>query len=136
MLLFLVHQSTHRTEALFQCPFCPKKYKHRSDRGMHVKLIHPSTPHKSSNCPTCGKSNQFALKKHIRLTHGNKTFFCYFCPKPVDNYKANFETHVRLHTLEKPVVCREKGCKYSTGSPSDLISHRKWMHGPKIEEET
>ncbi|XP_021965726.1 gastrula zinc finger protein XlCGF17.1 [Folsomia candida] len=132
------HQAAHQTEALFQCQLCPKKYKYQSDRKMHMNLIHPSTPHKSTDCHKCGKTfpNNIAVKKHLRLNHGNNTFFCYFCPKRVSNYKVSFEIHVRRHTLEKPFVCREDGCSYSSGSPSDLICHGKWTHKPKIEEET
>ncbi|OXA45196.1 Zinc finger protein 26 [Folsomia candida] len=129
------HQYTHRTENSFPCQFCSKIYKRPSDRRTHIRMAHPSTPHAPSNCPTCGKtfSNVIVLRKHVRLNHGDRTFFCYFCPTVVKNYRVNLETHVRLHTLEKPFACSE--CKYSTGSQPGLGSHMRWMHPPIIEED-
>ncbi|OXA45201.1 Zinc finger protein 62 [Folsomia candida] len=132
------HQFSHPTDKSFPCHFCSKTYKRQGDRHAHVLLAHPTTPHVPSDCPTCGKTfrNGTFLRKHVRLNHGDRTFFCYFCPKVVKNYKANFETHVRRHTLEKPFICPSAdGCKYSTGSPADLISHLKCMHAPKMEED-
>ncbi|OXA45198.1 Zinc finger protein 84 [Folsomia candida] len=118
------HQYIHRAENKFLCEFCSKKFRRPGERRAHVRLVHPSTPHAPSDCPTCGKTfpNRTRLLRHVGLNHGDRTFFCYFCPKVVKNYKANFETHVRLHTHEKSFICTE--CKYSTGWPSALVLYR------------
>ena len=98
----------------------------------HVSI---HTKDKPFHClfPGCNyaASRNSNLKQHTSFVHlKKKPFACWFdgCNYSTTS-SSNLKEHVRIHTKDKPYICKE--CKYATGFYSALLKHMRTHSGEK-----
>lgn len=81
-------------------------------------------------CHLCDlKTNLKAnLLRHIDTVHHNvKKFKCEFCDKSF-GLKTGMQSHRRVHTGEKPFLCRFENCETRYSDYSSLYKHTQIIH--------
>ncbi|TKR95410.1 hypothetical protein L596_009584 [Steinernema carpocapsae] len=70
-------------------------------------------PKRKFPCKICGSvlSRQFLLQTHMRIHTNEKPFQCKHCPKAFSD-RSNFRTHEQTHSDEKRFTCRKCGAKF------------------------
>lgn len=118
---YLTHQSTRDVE----CPVCSKMFRDKIALNRH-SLIHSGQ--KNQVCELCKRTfyRTNDLTRHIRTFHMKvKNFKCTYCDKAFSN-TGNLQAHVRIHTGEKPYVCKHCPAKFNQSTP--LMRHMKQQH--------
>ncbi|GAB0099726.1 Zinc finger C2H2 superfamily [Sergentomyia squamirostris] len=107
-----------RVEVMEQCPKCEKTC--RTLKGHKCFLL---------ACTYCRmKFPRKDLEKHMRQKHGNKKVHsCEFCGK-LFLRRDDLQSHRRIHTKEKPFVCRVEGCSERFHWRQALRRHEQTFH--------
>uniref|UniRef100_A0A182PBH7 Uncharacterized protein n=1 Tax=Anopheles epiroticus TaxID=199890 RepID=A0A182PBH7_9DIPT len=117
-------RAKHNLGEPLQCKLCPKKFRHRSGLNGHINRKH--NEESNVQCPVCGIvcQDKKALKDHNRVHSNEKPFVCRHCPK---NFKSPYarRTHELIHqgVVFKCSVC-DKTYKYKC----QLVLHMKKKH--------
>ncbi|CAL8111122.1 unnamed protein product [Orchesella dallaii] len=114
------HKICH-TEATFQCPMCPKKFRRSHNLTDHI-LVHKQE--KNHICDFCGKAfvKKSSLNLHLAIHRGEKKFKCPHCPKAFCRKFAR-DCHIRTHTKETPFTCHI--CGRNFGQYTSMKNHLK-----------
>jgi len=94
------HSRLHTQENHYTCTQCEKCFS--SQRGLYQHIIIHTGKYKCTKCGTCF-GNGYALARHRRIFHGEKTHRCRVCGKAFTS-SGNLKRHKRVHTGEKPVI--------------------------------
>ena len=116
-----------------RCQRCFLEFPTTKELEDHIQLIHNLSSNAVTGeraklkCPHCGNSF-INLNNHLSVAHGytkvsrKQQLLCSFCPKTFPRkYKYLLVEHERLHTNEKPFVC--KVCKKGFHRLSFLKNH-------------
>lgn len=102
----------HGSEYKFDCEYCGKKFKVKSDMRLHVRFKHKETP---IICDVCGKtcSNSNSLYVHQKWAHFKPKYECEICKRRMVT-QENLDQHILLqHERRESFVCEECGKSFS-----------------------
>uniref|UniRef100_A0A8D8Q513 Zinc finger protein Xfin n=1 Tax=Cacopsylla melanoneura TaxID=428564 RepID=A0A8D8Q513_9HEMI len=105
-----------------ECPYCHKRYSHRINLRLHLKLH--NNP-KQFQCHLCLKylSSSSSLKVHLKTHSNEKAFKCPYCGTAF-NQKVHLNDHILSHhTNMRPFNCQL--CNKTYVSKSVLKKHLK-----------
>jgi KRAB domain-containing zinc finger protein len=126
--MYLVHQVVHTDDRPHGCNLCSKQFKSTQKLKQHVKVVHTKRT-KEFTCLECNKAffTKSDLNRHQNIHNREGFSKCYFCYKKFSQ-SGHLVTHMRLHTLEQPFICKEKFCTYSSADLSNLKEHQGRYH--------
>ncbi|XP_047468538.1 zinc finger protein 480-like [Penaeus chinensis] len=109
------------TLSRFVCEVCGKKFSHKSNINIHMRV---HTKEKPYSCDICKKAfSQISdLTRHMRVHTKEKPYSCDICDKAFTQ-KSDLGKHMRVHTKEKPYNCEI--CKKAFSQINDLTRHMR-----------
>lgn len=102
----------HGSEYKYDCEYCGKKFKVKSDMRLHVRFKHKESP---IICDVCGKtcSNSNSLYVHQKWAHFKPKYECEICKRRMVT-QENLDQHILLqHERRESFVCEECGKSFS-----------------------
>ncbi|XP_037964622.2 zinc finger protein 501 [Plutella xylostella] len=118
------HSRKHLAESqVFPCELCPKVFNHYNSRKKHIRRKHLGI---KRECDICHKK-VVDLSSHKLLMHNREAlkFACTICDHRVRS-QLDLETHLRVHTKERPYECNLCDGKYKT--TAQLALHKRQVH--------
>lgn len=109
----------------FYCEICMKSFKENRHLSVHMNTHLPDDEKYKNNCSICNKnySSVFSLRQHIKVVHINQSLFkCPYCSKEFSR-KANLDSHLNIHSIEKRYECEI--CSLKLKTKANLRVHKK-----------
>ena len=126
------HQLIHKNIKPFECKKCNKRFRTKIELKRH-ESIHSNKRQFVCNWNECGKryNSKSNLTNHKNYNHLNqRKYVCDYnndCNKRFQT-KQNLNNHKRIHSGEKPFVCKHKNCGKKFNQKSSLKTHIKSIH--------
>ncbi|CAL8121432.1 unnamed protein product [Orchesella dallaii] len=108
----LGHLMVHTREKPFPCPKCPWSFPTGNQRRVHLITKHDIGVR--LRCPVCNKPtrSKAVLETHMRVHTNERPFRCSMCPKACKT-AGNLKCHMGVHVPEKPFCCNVCEKRYS-----------------------
>lgn len=94
--------TAHAMDMVFTCDYCPKKFKKKSHRAVHMRI---HTREKPYECNYCGRKFSLSgnLKRHKMVHTGERPHMCEHCGRSFIQY-VELKNHLSVH-LNKKLKC-------------------------------
>ncbi|XP_022122423.2 zinc finger protein Xfin isoform X2 [Pieris rapae] len=132
------HMTTHE-EASFNCPDCPKRFKHAHSLAKHrdTHKAHERTHRneKPFTCDICNSSfgTNSSLKRHLKVSHNTtKPYECQTCHRCFMQESIRDRHELRLHSNPEDFKYPCKLCSSKFIEMKDLKKHLYKVH-PKVK---
>ncbi|XP_015434399.1 PREDICTED: zinc finger and SCAN domain-containing protein 10-like [Dufourea novaeangliae] len=110
------HISTHIRGAPYACSQCPRLFNHKGNYKRHlISHLDPQGLHLPKYpCKVCGKRflNNRTLETHMRVHTGEKPFKCEVCGRSFSQ-QGNLLNHVRIHSNPRSYTCEVCGKRFN-----------------------
>ncbi|XP_076288459.1 uncharacterized protein LOC143212971 isoform X2 [Lasioglossum baleicum] len=110
------HISTHIRGAPYACSQCPRLFNHKGNYKRHlISHLDPQGLHLPKYpCKVCGKRflNNRTLETHMRVHTGEKPFKCDVCGRSFSQ-QGNLLNHVRIHSNPRSYTCEVCGKRFN-----------------------
>ncbi|XP_078044655.1 uncharacterized protein LOC144474058 isoform X1 [Augochlora pura] len=110
------HISTHIRGAPYACSQCPRLFNHKGNYKRHlISHLDPQGLHLPKYpCKVCGKRflNNRTLDTHMRVHTGEKPFKCDVCGRSFSQ-QGNLLNHVRIHSNPRSYTCEVCGKRFN-----------------------
>ncbi|XP_076247862.1 uncharacterized protein LOC143187531 [Calliopsis andreniformis] len=110
------HITTHVRGAPYACSQCPRLFNHKGNYKRHlITHLDPQGLHLPKYpCKVCGKRflNNRTLETHMRVHTGEKPFKCEVCGRSFSQ-QGNLLNHVRIHSNPRSYTCEVCGKRFN-----------------------
>ncbi|KAK9299655.1 hypothetical protein QLX08_007446 [Tetragonisca angustula] len=110
------HVTTHIRGAPYACSQCPRLFNHKGNYKRHlITHLDPQGLHLPKYpCKVCGKRflNNRTLETHMRVHTGEKPFKCEICERSFSQ-QGNLLNHVRIHSNPRCYTCEVCGKRFN-----------------------
>ena len=110
------HIATHIRGAPYACSQCPRLFNHKGNYKRHlISHLDPQGLHLPKYpCKVCGKRflNNRTLETHMRVHTGEKPFKCDVCGRSFSQ-QGNLLNHVRIHSNPRSYTCEVCGKRFN-----------------------
>ncbi|XP_076162406.1 uncharacterized protein LOC143144173 isoform X1 [Ptiloglossa arizonensis] len=110
------HITTHIRGAPYACSQCPRLFNHKGNYKRHlITHLDPQGLHLPKYpCKVCGKRfpNNRTLETHMRVHTGEKPFKCEVCGRSFSQ-QGNLLNHVRIHSNPRSYTCEVCGKRFN-----------------------
>ncbi|XP_076390328.1 uncharacterized protein LOC100883031 isoform X2 [Megachile rotundata] len=110
------HIATHIRGAPYACSQCPRLFNHKGNYKRHlITHLDPQGLHLPKYpCKVCGKRflNNRTLETHMRVHTGEKPFKCDVCGRSFSQ-QGNLLNHVRIHSNPRSYTCEVCGKRFN-----------------------
>ncbi|KOC60316.1 Zinc finger protein 235 [Habropoda laboriosa] len=110
------HITTHIRGAPYACSQCPRLFNHKGNYKRHlITHLDPQGLHLPKYpCKVCGKRflNNRTLETHMRVHTGEKPFKCDVCGRSFSQ-QGNLLNHVRIHSNPRSYTCEVCGKRFN-----------------------
>ncbi|XP_033186966.2 uncharacterized protein LOC117155269 isoform X1 [Bombus vancouverensis nearcticus] len=110
------HITTHIRGAPYSCSQCPRLFNHKGNYKRHlITHLDPQGLHLPKYpCKVCGKRflNNRTLETHMRVHTGEKPFKCEICGRSFSQ-QGNLLNHVRIHSNPRSYTCEVCGKRFN-----------------------